>query len=647
MFSITPGTTPPASSDQKSLDVARAPQSHSPNGRWRGPSLPVVTTLLCLAAGIVSRLLEPFSIGDFDETIYAQTLLLWLRGAPPYQETFYSQGPLFLALLAPFALVLGRSLDAIQLGVTFWGACGLVAVALIGRHVGGAWGAAVATATWAASPLLTHLDTHVLAEGPAIALAAMATALACVPSASGRVTALTGALLGASLAVKALMPVTALPVALARLRPPHTIQARALTLLVLGGTSLMVLLLTLLPFGLGTAWDQLVTYRLDARVTAGAPVNALERALTRGLADDVGTLAAAALGLAVLLWRSRSIALVLSGWLVLTLVVLAAHAPLFPRHTGALLLPLAALSAGAGLLVRDSARGLPVVPALVVVLTIGLSVPAHISRFTESTGPGDLAEAATAIAAISPAGEYVLTDMPAIALLADRLIVPSLVDMSQVRIRSGRLTAESVAQEVVRYQPAAVLFWLGRMDSGPMESFPATLTEKYTRVWQNRPGQSLWMREDTAAISSRSIPGLRELSDVRAEGGLVAQAIGYSGQVRAGEPWRLRVLWELSDAPPDIEEITLVLTQGERRQVPLTRLPFSAEKPLSHWPVGARRMVQYVITVPSDSVPGRYVPTLRLYAAEGREIPFIGGRGQSGGALELPPIQVVRADSAR
>jgi len=164
-----------------------------------------------VVAGVVSRLLEPPTYGDFDETIYAQTVLLWLRGVAPYSENFFSQGPLFLFLIGPFALLPGASLKVMQLGVTFWGSLGLIASAILGYRIAGGWGAAVSAAVIAASPQLTHVDTHVLAEGPAVALAMLSLAVAWTyqPAAPRGFGA--GLLGGGSLAVKSLMPMLAVP----------------------------------------------------------------------------------------------------------------------------------------------------------------------------------------------------------------------------------------------------------------------------------------------------------------------------------------------------------------------------------------------------------------------------------------------------
>ncbi|MFN0073897.1 MAG: hypothetical protein ACKVVP_20650 [Chloroflexota bacterium] len=607
----------------------------------------VYISILAVILGMVSRFLEPASFGDFDETIYAQTLFLWLRGVPPYIETFYSQGPLFLAMLAPFALVIGPSLDAIQVGVTFWGTLGLAATAVLGYRIGGGWGAAVSATVMATSPLLTHLDSHVLAEGPAVALAALSLAIGLRMPPTRSTSLVAGALFGASLATKSLLPTLAIPLI------GHTVSAQAGRsstigqLLGLGLGSAFVMFIAILPFDLGSIWDQLVRYRLEARDASAASPTAFTRAITRGLTDDLGGIMAASVGALCLIRYAWKSALILGIWLLATVVLLALHQPLFPRHSSALLLPLALLAAGIGLLKPPAFQRhlTPIVAVTAIGLAITLSIPAHVKRWTEIEGSGEIAEAARALQATTTESEYVLTDLPAIAIMANRVIVPSLVDLSQVRLSSGRVNTVIAQRETERYEPAAILFWFGRLDSGPLEAYPATLRDRYTRVWQNRPGQSLWIREDAEQFDPAGIPDFRALTQTRFGNGLMVRGVSFSGQVRAGDTWRLRVLWELTDTPPDIDRIELSLVLSEGTPIAAQSVPFSPDKVITAWPDGARRMVQYEISVPTTAAVARVTPRLSLTSQDGADTAVSSPRQRERMAyLELPPIQVSRGN---
>jgi hypothetical protein len=628
------------------LGVLVLTQVAPPTGKVsRRPSAGVMVAAALVAVGIVSRCIEPTTYGDFDETIYAQTLLLWLRGIPLYREIFYSQGPIFLMLLAPFALIPGPRLEAIQLGVTFWDSFGLVAVATLGYRLGGSWGAAVSAAVVSASPLLTHLDSHVLAEGPAVSLAALSLAIAWGSGLTFPRGVAAGALFGASLAVKALMPATAIPL-LAKPRVSRLPQRRhALHVFALSLGGVLALALAFLPFASWPLVDQLVTYRVEARNAANAVPGAFTNIIVRGLRDDFGAVIAALVGMTMFLRGARGTAVILCVWLLGTVALLSMHQPLFARHSAALLLPLAVIASGVGLVTRpeQTSRARLAVPVLVIGIIIALSVPAQVRRWTDVEGFGDMAEAATAVRATVSPDEYVLTDIPAVALMADRLSVPGLVDLSGVRLNTGRLTPQSVAEQTEQYEPAAILFWLGRLDAGPMESYPATLTDRYSRVWQSRPGQSLWIREDAATFDPRGIPGIRVLGNATFENTISARAIGYSGQVRPSDVWRLRLLWELVDRPIDIDTVRLDLVSNNDSLIASTTLPASPEKAISHWPRGARRMVQYEIRIPADAPLRRSTPQLRLLAKDGHELALSASRQSvEGSVLELPAIQIVR-----
>ncbi len=317
------------------------------------PSLGILAALGIVLLGIVSRLIEPRGYGDFDETIYAQTLLLWLSGPALYQEIFYSQGPVFLMLLAPFALIPGPSLEVIQLGVTFWGSVGLAAVAFLGYRIGGSWGAAVSAAVVAASPLVTHLDSHALAEGPAISLTALGLAVLWRNGTTPVQGAIAGALLGASLAVKALMPAALIPVLGYFLTSRLSVRRRAILLLSLALGTTLILVLALIPFSPAALWDQLVVYRAEAHNASNAAPGSSMAIIARGLRDDLGAMFAAFVGAILLARAARGTAIILIVWLIGTVTLLAAHQPLFARHSAALLLPMALLASGVGLVARS------------------------------------------------------------------------------------------------------------------------------------------------------------------------------------------------------------------------------------------------------------------------------------------------------
>jgi hypothetical protein len=537
-----------------------------------------------------------------------------------------------------------------QLGITFWGSLGLIASAILGYRIAGGWGAAVSAAVIAASPQLTHVDTHVLAEGPAVALATLSLAVAWTYRPPFLRGAVAGLLFGGSLAVKSLMPMLAVPL-LGRLmfsRISGRQRMIALVALVVG--AVLAIAGSVLLFDPRAVFDQTVSYRLDARAAAADASSVFAARMSQGLKDDLGALAAALIGTLVLFRLSTRTGLLLIAWLIGTLGLLALHQPLFQRHSAAVLPPLALLAAGTGLVAGFSAKSriAPLLPLVTILLVIGLSIPGHIRRWTDRESMDELSEAARALAAASSPDEYVLTDMPAIALMADRLIVPDLVDLSGVRLGTARVTADLAARQMMRYEPAAVLFWLGRLDSGPLESLPGSITDQYSAVWRKSPSQSLWIREDATSLNPADIPDVQVLPDTTFGSFISARAVSHANQARSGDVWRLRVLWQLVGRPGDVESAQIEILSTSGSVVATQILPFSPDKSISRWPAYARRMVQYEIPVAPGLDPMRARAQIRLLDREGKALQLESeDREPDGASLRLSAMQITRGSSAR
>ena len=64
-----------------------------------------------------------------------------------------------------------------------------------------------------------------------------------------------------------------------------------------------------------------------------------------------------------------------------------------------------------------------------------------------------------AIEALTTPDEFVVTDQPYLAFLAERKVPPELVDTAISRIRSRSLTSSKAQTQAAAYQPRVVLFW--------------------------------------------------------------------------------------------------------------------------------------------------------------------------------------------
>jgi len=84
------------------------------------------------------------------------------------------------------------------------------------------------------------------------------------------------------------------------------------------------------------------------------------------------------------------------------------------------------------------------------------------------------------IARLTDADDWVITDAPHLAFLADRKVPPPLVDPSAARIDAGALTAEQVVATMRQYDVDTVVLWTGKL--GSLTSFVDALAREYTLV---------------------------------------------------------------------------------------------------------------------------------------------------------------------
>jgi hypothetical protein len=186
--------------------------------------------------------------------------------------------------------------------------------------------------------------------------------------------------------------------------------------------------------------------------------------------------AAGAVGATVAVQRSLRAGLALTGWFLGQLLLLLSYNNL-SSHLGALLVaPLAVLvgaaCAEAIAVPYHSLR--PTAAWLVVPLGLWymLSVPALLERDRRLVD-GELSvdrgisrterTVVRLIGQLTDADDWVITDAPYLAFLADRKVPPALVDPSSARIDAGALTAEQAIAALETYDPDVVVLWTGKL----------------------------------------------------------------------------------------------------------------------------------------------------------------------------------------
>jgi 4-amino-4-deoxy-L-arabinose transferase-like glycosyltransferase len=417
----------------------------------------------------------------FDEGVYGSAVLAMRDGARPFHEIFSSQGPLQLPLFWLADLVGFRTLDGPRLLTVASGVAVTVATYAIARRVASRGGAILAAALVATSGSLLWVTAPLSGDGPALAFAVTAVALAfAFRTKPTTLRALgVGLAMGAALSIKLLVVPAAIPVGLLLLRGG---RVRALVTAV--GSAVVVFFAAALPWGLSNVWDQSVAFHQNATRTDSYGGNAWRLVHTLGERDVLLTVVAvtaviAGLVSAVAAHRARrrvpaaadqeagagsapparALAFLerpagmFTAWLVVQSALLVWEPQMWRPHVSEVIVPVALLVA---------LRPPPAWPAVAVVV---LALPwyvvnVHTTLWPEAY-PRDQADAVARIRAL-PAGAWAISDDPQFVWRADRRTPGNLVDSSIKRIQEGMVTARTVAHGAALPQVCAVVVWSSR-----------------------------------------------------------------------------------------------------------------------------------------------------------------------------------------
>jgi hypothetical protein len=462
------------------VDPARPTRASAADRGWRRDALllAVGAILLRLPAFLAPRHLT------FDDGQYG-TVVLGLRdGDLPFQDLFSSQGPLYYPLLGIADLVGLRTLDGPRLLPVVAGVVAAIATYSIGRHLTGRGEAFLAGALVATSGSMLFVTGPLSGDGPALALALSAVAVACtyrVRPSLGRAIA-TGILMGAALCVKLLV----LPAAL------------AVAVLVLGGrgrkvrdagaavaAAVAVGLAAALPWGIDRVWDQSVAYHRDSERLRSYGSNAWTLLQTLAERDPfvLAALVAAAVTALVVRWRRRegrpvcpapagdldrrTALWVLGPWTAAQAVFLIAEPAMWRPHVSQIVAPLALLA-----VLRPAPwRVLAVVAVLLVPWWIH-NVQPMLWPDAYSASETDVVERFEGL----PDGAWVISDDPGLAWRAGHRVPGDFVDVSMKRFQQGSLDLAAVADAAKDPRVCAVLVWSGDR-LGSLRGLPTRLDQ--------------------------------------------------------------------------------------------------------------------------------------------------------------------------
>ena len=458
--------------------VAIAP-AHEARRAWRRDALllAIGAVLLRLPAFFAPRHLT------FDDGQYG-TVVLGLRdGALPFKDLFSSQGPLYYPLLGLADLVGIRTLDGPRVLPVAAGAVAAIATYAIARHLTGRGESFLAGALVATSGSILFVTGPLSGDGPAVALALGAVALAC----SARVhpslwrVVLTGVLMGAALCVKLLVLPAAIPIGVLWLgRRPRRVRDSVVAV----GAAVFVGLASALPWGVARVWEQSVAYHRDSERLRSYGGNAWTLLQTLAERDPFVLAAAVAAGATALVvgWRHRhgmsvgppppggDVALgtalwMLVPWVAAQAVFLVAEPAMWRPHVSEIVAPLALLAV---------LRPAPwrVLALLGIVLAPWWAVNAQPMLWPD----GYTRSESDVVARLErlPAGAWVISDDPGFAWRAGHRVPGQFVDVSMKRFQQGALTLADVTDAARDGRVCAVVIW-SRNRLGSLTGLPRHL----------------------------------------------------------------------------------------------------------------------------------------------------------------------------
>jgi hypothetical protein len=444
---------------------------------------------------------------NYDEGVYLASADALARGERLGEDVFASQPPGFYLLLRFATFLPGESVNATRGVFVAVALLGVVAAWAVGRQLAGAVGGLAAAGALLAAPAYPAESARIAADVPAVAFSLVGFALlaAALERVSARLALGAGGVLALAVSVKlfALVLGVAVVALLVLERPPRRLVAG----FVAGGLAVTAALLLAYVDRLGVLYDGVVGFHEEARrLSVSTDSNADRLGLAFVRKGQVFTWLVVA-GLAVWLVRRCRPLPLLALWLgaVAAAAFLLWHQPLIDHHF-VLVAAALAVPAGASLDVRLRSRRAAVLAALLALVVLaGYAQQWRRVNRLERADPAR-AQAAEAVAATTRPGELIVTDLPIVAVLADRGVPGELVDTSIVRFRSGSLDAGCVLAEAnaagARLVVAGRAF---RIVPGVLEVLAAEFPRR-----REVAGITLLTRSSAAAAAARSAPAGRD-----------------------------------------------------------------------------------------------------------------------------------------
>jgi len=572
---------------------------------------------------------------DYDEGVYMMEARLLRIGYRLYADIFCPSPPLFINSLSLAFTLAGPSAQVARAVVVAYLTLGLLSVALIARELQGWVAGLSAVVLLSITPDFFTYSRVCIGDLPAISVAALAilTSLLYRRSRWKGWLMLSGLALSASILLKFLAafaaPLIALIVIEIHLKQwsihQHGERWRlvVMDLLWVGAFFSLPIFLCLLVYEFGPMYEQVVKQQWMGRTVFEADAMANLRRMAVYLFEDRGLAILALYGTLTALIQQPRRGWPVIAWLVLVILMLLNHAPLWPHLLTPLLFPLAIL-AGLGVdeighrlkLVVQKKRKQEVAGALVglcALLIYGLNLPGLVradgERLAAPQAPIDLF-IPRFLQAVTEPDDFIITDEPLVAFWADRNVPPPLTDTSRVRMRTGFLTTGQLVSLTGEYDPPAIVFWSSDRFVENVPEYVEWVDERYTRVERLGKRRKVYLRFKPSAASDLSFGGKLML-------------MGYDLELdwlESDERLDVTLYWQDLEPAGENYEVVLKLLNGAykvwgRAEGP----PVDGLLPTSVWQKGELVVDRHTIRILPGTPPGDYWIEVALYGTFGSQ----------------------------
>jgi hypothetical protein len=542
-------------------------------------AFPIAVAVL-VGIALILRLVNITNPPGYDEGKYSQGLVNMSRGFRPFVEIFNPQGPLFYPSLYPFFRLGGGTLEAARIGSIFWSMVGLGAIGVAGWLLAGRVGTLIALLLLCVSPQYLAQGRVIQSEAGALGLALPAVALALagfravrLGNRRARLYYLVASIaLALSFSIKALTLGTAVVLFLAVvLAPNKSIAWRSASLLGCGIMGALVLLIASAPFSVQWVWEQSVLYHAALKAMQGPELDAnLNRLIRETAPEGFGLILVAVLGTMVWLKHNPRVAIILLGWAGSTAAVLMTHSPLLNHHMVVLVPPLVLLGVGLAAAPQTFPRSGNLLAAVGAAgYLLSLPTPMDPVRQTVGQQPPHQAviDAGKQISAVLEPDDFLVTDHPYAATLAQRATPPELADADKYRLESGWLTSADLVRISEDRGVKAALLWLGIYERAAPE-YVAWLQERFFPLWSSeQPGQVLYVRKDIGRIDVSKLPGYAPTPNASFGSDLDLLGYAYPQQALAGSNVDIRMIWRATSAPSGVFRVIAAIVNEQEQSI--------------------------------------------------------------------------------